>query len=324
MANPRRPQMRDIENHHRNVLLAQLDDLLEAALAQIIGPVERRGRREQGNVVGRLAHQPVEHHGVHLVLGEHGVGDALGRVLVEIEPGGAERQVEIDDQHVLADRMGDGPGDIVRDGRRPRSTLGRNKADGPPDGRRAVGGEQIGDGVDDRAAVGGHHQIFGHPGPDQAAIEHHVVDMADDDDAGRGVAHLGQLGQRRLDPVGRQRRFDDDEVGRGVGAIGLHRAIEPAIMGGQRHLGHAPVLRRVLDDLGGLGVLAERLDGDARDQPCPRNRFGRGFGRFRAIFGFDKIHHSHLLRSGMRSTDQSSTKPTEPRNCPPWPPPPTP
>ena len=48
-------------------------------------------------MVGAFRQQAVEEGGVDAIRREHGVGDALRRVLVEVEPGGAEGEVEIGD-----------------------------------------------------------------------------------------------------------------------------------------------------------------------------------------------------------------------------------
>ena len=53
----------------RRRLLRQLDDLLEVALAEVEGLVEHGRRGQQVDVVGGLAHQPVEHGRVDLAGG---------------------------------------------------------------------------------------------------------------------------------------------------------------------------------------------------------------------------------------------------------------
>ena len=55
------PDMRDVEDDDRHRLLAQLDDLLELALGEVEGAVEDDRRGQQVDVVGRLAHQAIEH-----------------------------------------------------------------------------------------------------------------------------------------------------------------------------------------------------------------------------------------------------------------------
>ena len=89
---------------------------LEFALGKVIGAVQRDGGGEQADVVGGLAHQPVQHGLVHLLIGHHRIGDAMGRVLIEVQTRRAKGQVQIKDQRVLPQRLGNGPGDVVADG----------------------------------------------------------------------------------------------------------------------------------------------------------------------------------------------------------------
>ena len=94
---------------------------------------------------------------------------------------------------------------------------------------------------------------------------------------GSGVADLGKARQRSRNLGRRQRRLDDDQIWRRVGFVSLHRPVQPAIMRRQRYLGHAAVMDRRLHQLGGLGVFAKGLYGDARNEPCTRCDVGRGF-----------------------------------------------
>ena len=56
-----------------------------------------------------------------------GIRDALNRVLVEVEAGGAERQVVVDDDGIGADPLAHRIGGVVRDGRRARRRLRQRK-----------------------------------------------------------------------------------------------------------------------------------------------------------------------------------------------------
>ena len=60
--------------------------------AEIVGALERRRRRQQAQVVGAFRQQAVDEGGVDAVGREHRVGDALRRILVVVEAGGAERR----------------------------------------------------------------------------------------------------------------------------------------------------------------------------------------------------------------------------------------
>ena len=162
----------------------------------------------------------------------------------------------------------------------PEPPLARDEGDGAADRGGVLAGEEIADGGDDGRRGGRQHDVFGNAGADQLAIEQHVVDVAEDDQPGRGVADLGKPLERSPEsrPGGR-RGLDDDQVGRRVGLVGLDRAVDAAIVRGQRDLAHAAVVDRGLDQLGGLRMLAERLDGDARNEA----RAGRDLGR--RLFG---------------------------------------
>ena len=141
---------------------ASSSDLLEIALAEIEGPIQHGRGGQEIDMVGGLAHQTIEHGRISLARGTDGIGDAVRRILVEVEAGGAEGQIDVEDQHVLAQMLADGPGDVVRDGRSPGAALGRDEADGPADRRSTFGGKQVGDGVDDRLRAGRHDQVFGY------------------------------------------------------------------------------------------------------------------------------------------------------------------
>src|SRR6185437_12338042 len=154
---------------------------------------------------------------------------------------------------------------------------GRDKADGATDRGGAVGGEQIGDGGDNLGGARRQHDIFGDTGPDQLAIEHYIVGVAEDDQSGGGVAHLGEAQQRRRNFGGRQARLHQNQVGRRIGLVGFDRTVEPAIMGGEGHFRHAAIMDRRLDQLGGLGMLAERLDRNAGNQARTGGDFAGGF-----------------------------------------------
>src|SRR5690606_33233841 len=64
----------------------------------------------------------------------------------------------------------------------------------------------------------------------------------------------------------------------------------------ERHLGHAPIMGRVLDDLRGLGMLTERLDRNAGDQSRPAYGLGGRLGSIGTIVVVDKVHRSYPKR----------------------------
>ncbi len=88
------------------------------------------------------------------------------------------------------------------DGGAARAALGGDEADGAPDRGGAFGGVELGDGGHDLGGGGRQHHIFGDAGADQLAIEQHVVDMAQHDDAGGGIADFGEAPERGRDFLG--------------------------------------------------------------------------------------------------------------------------
>ena len=62
----------------------------KAVSSKSIDAVERRRRGEQAQMVAALGEQPVERELVEAIGREHRVGDALRRILVEVEAGRAE------------------------------------------------------------------------------------------------------------------------------------------------------------------------------------------------------------------------------------------
>ena len=121
--------MRHVEDQQRRAALRDVDDLREGILVEIVDAVERRRRGEQGQVLGALRQQAVEIDLVEPFRREDRLGDALRRILVEIDVGGAEGEIEIGDDDVGLEQRGDRPGDIVGDGRGADAALGADEGD---------------------------------------------------------------------------------------------------------------------------------------------------------------------------------------------------
>jgi hypothetical protein len=107
-------------------------------------------------------------------------------------------------------------------------------------------------------------QILADAAADQVAVEHDVVEASDHDDAGAGVADLGELVERGDDVLAVAAGLEDDHVGRRRRAIGFDRRRRAAHLDLDVRLGHAPVVRGAADGGRGVGGLAEGLDRDAR------------------------------------------------------------
>ena len=116
-AHPARPQMRQVEHHIGRRRADLAGHLLEGVGGDVVVHIQRRRRGEQAEAVAAAGHHPVEQHRVQPVGLAERVGHALQGILVEVETGGAERQVEIDDHRIGLHRLAEQIGEIVRHGR---------------------------------------------------------------------------------------------------------------------------------------------------------------------------------------------------------------
>ena len=155
-------------------------------------------------MIGAFRQQAVDEGGIDAVRREYRVGDALGRVLIVIEPGGAERQVEVGDDGIELHVAGDRPGDIVGDRGGADAALGADHRQDLADRLGVRGVEQRADRAHHVDGGDRRDQVVADAAPDQLAIEQHVVVAADDDDPRAGVADIGQ----RVEPVENVRRRD--------------------------------------------------------------------------------------------------------------------
>ena len=97
---------------------------VEGVGAEIVDPLQRRRRRQQAEMVGAFRQQAVDEGGIDAIGREHRVRDALRRILVVVEAGGAEGEVEIGDDGIHRQIAGDRPGDVVGDGGGADAALG--------------------------------------------------------------------------------------------------------------------------------------------------------------------------------------------------------
>src|SRR5690606_11093436 len=126
---------------------------------------------------------------------KHRLGYALHRVLVEIDVGRAEGQVEVHHHDLGLEQVRDAPADIVGQRRGTDTALGADKGDGTAERRRFRVDEDGRDDGNDLRQRHWRHHIFGHAGADEIAIETDIVVVADDDDLGTGVAAFRKLAQ---------------------------------------------------------------------------------------------------------------------------------
>ena len=113
---PAGPHVRHVEHDAGGRGAQQLDHVVERRLGEIVEPVERRRRRKQAEAVRAARQESVEKVRIESFRREDGLGDSLGRILVEIEPGGAEAEVHVDDGGLDVQIAGDRECDVVGDG----------------------------------------------------------------------------------------------------------------------------------------------------------------------------------------------------------------
>ena len=165
-------------------------------------------------MVGAPRQQPVEQNLVEALGRRQRIGDPLQRILIEVEARGAERQVEIGDDHVALERAGDGERRVVADRARAGAALGADKGDDLADRSGLRIGVDRRDALDDLRHVHRRHDIFADAAAQELAVEQHVVDVTDGDDLGARIADLGkalEIGEHRR-PV--EQGLDDDQVRR--------------------------------------------------------------------------------------------------------------
>jgi hypothetical protein len=228
-------------------------------------------------VLGALGQQAIEQHFVEPLRAGQCVRDALHGILVEVEPGCAESEVEIGDHHVGAQRFRERPRRVVADRRRADATLRSDECEHVTDriGRRVV--VEIGDALHQLNRLNRHDEILADTALQQFAIEDHVVDVADDDDLGAAVAALGKLVEFAQHLAARQARLDDDEIGRRAFLVVRHSCLGSAHVNAHMCFRQAAIFRCLFERARSGRILAEGLDRDARDRPR------LGAARFRTV-----------------------------------------
>ncbi len=194
--------MRHVEHDAGHRRAQRIEDGVESFGAEVVHPVQRRRRRQQAEMVGALRQQAVDEGGVDAVRREHRIGDALRRVLIVVEAGGAEGEIEIGDDRIERQVAGDRPADIVRDGGSADAALGADHGDDAADRLGFRRREQPADRADDVDGADRRDQIIADAAPRQVAVQRHVVDAADNDHARAGVANFGEL----IEPAERSSR----------------------------------------------------------------------------------------------------------------------
>ena len=212
--------MRDVEHDAGHGRAQRVEDRIERVGAEIIDLVQRRRRRQQAQMVGAFRQQAVDEGGIDAVGREHRVRDALRRILVVVEAGGAEGEVEIGDDGIHRQIARDRPGDVVGDGRGADAALGADHRDDAADRLRLGRREQVADRAHDVDRADRRDDVVADAAAHQLAIERDVVDAADHHDAGAGVADGRKLVEAGQD-VGAGVGLQHDHVRRRRAAIGL-------------------------------------------------------------------------------------------------------
>ena len=190
--------------------------------------------------------QTVDHGGVQPVDAGKRIHHALCRQRAEIQPGGAEGEVEVRHHCLLAVAFGKQPADVVGDDGGADTALGPQEGGDAADVRVLLAGKQRGEGRDELRRRERHGKVvvqsFGH----QPTIEQHVVDVADDHHARALDHHLGELRELFEDTVAVGRGLHHQQLRSGGLRVGLHGGEDAALenlRGGAQKMpaaGHLP------------------------------------------------------------------------------------
>ncbi len=186
-----------------------------------------------------------------------------GGILIVVEAGGAECEVEIGDDGIQREIARDRPGDVVRDGGCADAALCPDDGDDPADGFGLRRREQAADRTHHVKRVDRRNDVVADAAAHQFAIKRDIVDTADHDDAGSGIAHGCELIEAGKD-IGAAFGFQDDHVRRGRRAIGLDGGRHAAHLNLEMGLAEAAVFARRLHGGCGFHRLAKGLHGHAR------------------------------------------------------------
>ena len=177
----------------------------------------------------------------------------------------AERQVEIHHNGVEHDVACNRPGDIVGDGGGADATLGANHGKRATD-RIGIGrGENAGHRADDILAFDRRDQIVGDAATDQVAIELHVVETADDDHLGAGIAAFRQPVEAVEQFLAHAGVLDQHHVRRRRIAIGFQRRGDAAGLELEMCLRHAAIFSGNRNARADVVAFAERLNRHPRN-----------------------------------------------------------
>ena len=107
--------MRQIDDDARHCFAHNFEHGFKALRIHVKIAVKHSGRSKEAQVVGTFDEQTVEQHIVEAFRCHQSVGDALSRIMIEVETSGAESEVEVGDDHIFVHARRNAPTDIMRD-----------------------------------------------------------------------------------------------------------------------------------------------------------------------------------------------------------------
>ena len=207
------------------------------------------------------------------------VRHALARILVEIQPGGAERQIEIDNGGIDLQSFGDIPGDIVRD-RGGTCATARAREHHHAANRRRFGIHiEIGDRLDDMERCQRGDQIFGNATLGEFAVELHVIHAANHDHFRGLVAHIGELFELAQHRLALPARLYDEQIGSRMIPEMLYSRRDVAGLNAHMGFRKPAVGRGFLKRCDRVGKFGEGLYGNTRHRAFIRRGAEPAFGR---------------------------------------------
>ena len=264
LAHPGHPQMRQIKRDERRLAANLFQHHFIFTRREFPIAVQRRRRRKQTQPLGTAHQKPVEQRIIEPVRFVEGIAQRLGRVLVEIEPGRAEGEIEIDEHRIGLQPFRQRPGAIMGHRRGADTALGADEGNTLA-GKGLLGiEEQVGNRADQMQRRHRWHEILAHPALHQLAIEGNIIGGADDDNLGFRVTDARQLLELFEQALATHSRFHNQKIGRGRIMIALDRCGQPAELDADMRLGQAPVTGGIVDQRSGLGTFAEGGNRDPR------------------------------------------------------------
>ncbi len=235
--------MRNIQHDARRRQAQRVENRIEGLGGEIVDPVECRRCRQQAEVVGAFREQPFHDGGIEPFGREHRIGDALRRILIVVETGGAEREVEIDDDGIHRQIAPDGPGHVMRDSGCTDAALGADDGDDAAERDGLRRREQAANRAHHVQRVNRSDHVVADAAAHQFAIGRGIMGGTDHDDAGSGIAHTCEFVEAGKDVVAAV-GFQDDHVRRRHAAIDVDGRHHAAHLDRKMGLGEAAILAR--------------------------------------------------------------------------------